>query len=99
MDWRHGFALMIITILLFPAMIQTMEIWDEAEREHDRNCNLLLNQGGINLQLCEELEADSSAKLARYTLVAFSFIICGVSGLVLLLPAGEDGYVPPPGLR
>ena len=68
MDWRHGFALMIITILLFPAMIQTMEIWDEAEREHDRNCNLLLNQGGINLQLCEELKADSSAKLARYTL-------------------------------
>lgn len=100
LDWRHGIALLFVTAFLLPMIKDAIEVWDQAEKEHDENCNPLLTGGVIDAQLCSELENDSSAKFRTFSILSLAALLSAISGLALILPSGGGRFPhPPPGLR
>ena len=93
---KSGLVLLVISIFLLPTSLFLMDKWDESETEYRNNCDPLVNPGPKDGELCSELEYESNLRLTFFFISTLSFIITGVSGLVSLLPEGDEKFNPPP---
>ncbi len=94
---RIGSILVLISLLLLPTMMMTLEWWDEVRLEHEAECNPM-RKLDIDWEYCDELKDESSRRMSIFGLTVFAFVLTGVSGLVNILPEGESNHRgPPPG--
>ena len=94
-DSTKGFALIACSIVLLSFSLELMQNHDDAESEYERECDLQYRALNGNMSapdggLCSELDETRSRKAILFMASLAAFVLSGLIGTVMLLPADEN---------
>ena len=94
-DSTKGFILIACSIALLSFSLESMQNHDDAEREYERECDLQYRALNGNMStpdggLCSELDETRSRKAILFMASLAAFVLSGLIGTVMLLPADEN---------
>ncbi|MED5273556.1 MAG: hypothetical protein VX865_01050 [Candidatus Thermoplasmatota archaeon] len=93
-DTTRGLVLVACSILLLPISLDLMQDLDDAEKEYERECDLVYraisgNDSAPDSDRCSELNEARSRSVLVFMASLGAFLLTGLVGLATVLPSDE----------
>ena len=97
MNYKSGFVLVILALILLPTTMSVLDKWDKSEVEYKQNCDvetrmMIQTIGSIDPELCEELLSAKEFNLLIFLITLSGFMISSLAGLILILPISDFDF-------
>ena len=94
MNYKSGFVLVILALILLPTTMSVLDKWDKSEVEYKQNCDvetrmMMHTTDSIDPELCEELLSAKEFNLLIFLITLSGFMISSLAGLILILPSSD----------